>query len=71
MDTTKRAKGFVAKLVANVDAWYADQIDYESFGARQRVTWDAIRAAGPAIEEQVLRALRDRLPPARTLPETA
>ena len=71
MDTTKRAKGFVAKLVANVDAWYADQIDYKSFGARQRVTWDAIRAAGPAIEEQVLRALRDRLPHARTLPETA
>ena len=48
-----------------------DQIDYEAFGARQRVTWDAIRVAGPAIEEQVLRALRDPLPPARTLPETA
>lgn len=69
--TTKRAKQFLAKLGANVDAWYAGQIDYEAFGARQRATWDGIHAAGSAIEEQVLRALRDRLPPARTLPEMA
>lgn len=69
--TTKRARRFVAELGANVDAWYADQINYEAFGARQRATWDAIHAAGPAIEEQVLRALRDRLPPARPLSERA
>lgn len=69
--TTVRAKAFVAELVANVDAWYAGQIDYDAFGARQRATWDAIHAAGPAIEERVLRALRDRLPPARTLAEMA
>lgn len=56
--TTKRAKALVAELVANVD--------YEAFGARQRATWDAIHAAGPAIAEQVLRALRERLPPAHT-----
>ncbi|MCC7380397.1 MAG: hypothetical protein IT384_01100 [Deltaproteobacteria bacterium] len=64
--TTKRAKALVAELIANVDAWYADQIDYEAFGARQRATWDAIHAAGPAIAEQVLRALRESLPPAHT-----
>jgi hypothetical protein len=61
-----RAKQFLAELGANVDAWYAGQIDYEAFGARQRATWDAIHAAGPAIAEQVLRALRERLPPAHT-----
>jgi hypothetical protein len=66
-----RAKQFLAELGANVDAWYAGQIDYEAFGARQRATWDGIHAAGPAIEEQVLRVLRDRLPPARSLPERA
>jgi len=64
--TTRRSRRFLAELGANVDAWYAGQIDYEAFGARQRATWDAIHAAGPAIEEQVLRALRDRLPPTRT-----
>lgn len=63
--TAKAATRFLADLGANVDAWYAGQISYEAFGARQRETWDAIHAAGPLVEEQVLRALRDRLPPAR------
>lgn len=60
------ATRFLAELGANVDAWYAGQINYEAFGARQRVTWDAIHAAGPVVTEQVLRALRDRMPPARS-----
>lgn len=60
----KSAKTFLNNLKANVDAWYADQIDYETFGGRQRTTWDAIRKAGPRVEELVLRALRDQLPPA-------
>ncbi len=59
----KRATRFLAELNANVDAWYAGQIDYDDFGARQRATWDAIHAAGPAVAEQVLHALRDRMPP--------
>lgn len=72
MKKTSAAKQFLAELSANVDAWYADEIDYEAFGARQRATWDAIHAAGPAIEEQVLRVLRERLPPVRTSrPEVA
>lgn len=62
---TKRAMRFLAELSANVDAWYADEIDYDAFGARQSATWDAIHAAGPAVTEQVLRALRDRTRPAR------
>lgn len=63
---TKTAKRFLEELNANVDAWYAGRIDYEAFGARQRATWDAIHAEAPAVEKQVLRALRDRLPSAQT-----
>jgi hypothetical protein len=63
---TKKAKRFMEELNANVDAWYAGRIDYDAFGTRQRATWDAIHAADPAVAEQVLRALRDRLPPARS-----
>ena len=43
------------------------KIDYDEFGARQRASWDAIRAAGPEVEERVLRALRDSLPSPRTV----
>jgi hypothetical protein len=60
----KAAKGFLAEIKRNVDAWYADEIDYATFGERQRATWDAIRNAGPRIEELVLRTLREQLPPA-------
>ena len=60
----KRTMVFLNELKSNVDAWYADQIDYETFGVRQCTTWDAIRNAGPRVEELVLRALRDQLPPA-------
>jgi hypothetical protein len=58
----KTARGVLADLERNVDAWYADQIDYETFGGRQRTTWDAIRNAGPRVEKLVLRALRQQLP---------
>lgn len=57
-----KAMKLLAELKANVDAWYDGRIDYDEFGARQRASWDAIRAAGPVVEERVLRALRDRLP---------
>ena len=61
----KQAKEFLAALNRNVDAWYAGRIDHESFTARQRTTWDAIHGAGQAVEEMVLGALRDQLPPAK------
>lgn len=61
----KQAKEFLAALKRNVDAWYAGRIDHESFTARQRATWDAIHGAGQAVEELVLRALRDQLPPVK------
>ncbi len=63
------AKRFLEAIEGNVDAWYLGRMDYEAFNARQRATWDAIRSAGHAVEELVLRALRDRMPPARFAPE--
>ena len=60
-----KAKRFLAELNSNVDAWYGGRIDYATFGVRQRATWDAISGAGPAVEEQVLRVLRDQLPPVK------
>ena len=57
----KKATQFVADLRNNVDAWYDGRIDYDAFTARQRTTWDAIQAAGPAVEDRVLRALRDEM----------
>jgi hypothetical protein len=56
----KKATQFVADLRDNVDAWYDGRIDYDAFTARQRETWEAIRGAGPAVEERVLRALAGR-----------
>ena len=65
----KNAKRFLDEIEGNVDAWYLGRMDYEEFSARQRATWDAIRRAGQDVEEAVLRALRDRTPPARLAPE--
>jgi hypothetical protein len=61
MTTTMRTQ-FLATLRENADAWHAGEIDFATFTASQRDTWDAIRQAGPAIEAEVLRALRDQLP---------
>ena len=57
----RTTRGFLADLERNVDAWYANRIDYQTFGARQRATWDAIWNAGSQVERLVLRALRDQL----------
>ena len=57
----KRAKEFLAALNGNVDAWYEDRIDHETFTARQQRTWDAIHGAGTAVEELVLAGLREQL----------
>jgi hypothetical protein len=59
----KSAKTFIAEIEQNVDAYYADQIDYATFGARQRAVWDEIVAAGPRIRNAVVRHLREQLPP--------
>ena len=61
MTTTMRTQ-FLATLRENADAWHAGEIDFATFTACQRDTWDAIRQAGPAIEAEVLRALCDQLP---------
>ena len=59
----KSAKTFIAEIEQNVDAYYADQIDHATFGARQRTIWDEIVAAGPRIRAAVVRHLREQLPP--------
>ena len=59
----KSTKPFIAEIEQNVDAYYADQIDYATFGARQRAVWDEIVAAGPRIRNAVVRHLREQLPP--------
>ena len=59
----KSAKAFIADIEQNVDAYFADRIDSDTFGARQRVIWDAIEAAGPRIKTAVVRHLREQLPP--------
>jgi hypothetical protein len=59
------AKRFLTELNGNVDTWYGGRIDFDTFNARQRATWNAIREAGAESDEMVLRALRDQLPPAR------
>jgi len=59
----KSAKAFIAEIERNVDAWYADQIDSATFGARQRTIWDEIETAGPRVKNAVVRHLREQLPP--------
>jgi hypothetical protein len=59
--TTMRAQ-FLAELRAYVDAWHAGEIDFATFTACREDTWDAIKKAGPAVEAEVLRVLRDQLP---------
>jgi hypothetical protein len=59
-DDASKAAQLVAELSANVDAWYAGQIDYGTFGERQRVTWAAVDVAGRSVTEEVLRRLRRR-----------
>ena len=63
MDAEKKAKGFLADLWSNVDAWYADRIGYETFHGLQGSTWEAICAADPRVGELVLQTLRKRLTP--------
>ena len=51
----RTARGFLADLKRNVDAWYADQIDCETFGERQRF----IEATMPAGFKQMISAFEE------------
>ena len=62
---TSMRERFLAELRELVDAWHAAELDFPTFTACKEDTWDAIRKAGPAVEAEVLRALRDQLPPNR------
>ena len=59
----KSAKTFIAEIEQNVDAYFADEIDSATFGARQRTIWDEIESGGPRIKNAVVRHLREQLPP--------
>ena len=60
----RKAARLLARINGNVDDLCADRIDWPTFDARQRAAWDAVAAAGPEVESEVLRALRQRLPAA-------
>jgi hypothetical protein len=53
---------FLAQLREHVDEWHAGDIDIATFTACRDDTWEEIRAAGAAIETEVLRTLCDQLP---------
>jgi hypothetical protein len=54
METTKRVG--VADIRANVDAFYADEIDYETFHLRQGLLWSLIAVQG--TDGQTMAAIR-------------
>lgn len=61
-DATSAAQ-FAAELRANVEAWYAQPntpANYAAFSARNGATWRKVLDAGGAVEEEVLRILRER-----------
>jgi len=66
--TTSKRDMFLKELRDNMDAWHSAEIDYATFTACHRGTWQAIREAGPEVESEVMRALCDQLPP---VPELA
>ena len=63
---TATAADFVARIRSNVNDWYEDVTDYAEFTRRQGATWDAVKAAGPQIDAEVLRILREEPAGARS-----
>ena len=60
--TTNRTTGtFLKRLRDDTDALYAGRIDDDEHRRRNRTTWDAIVAVGPAVENAVLADLRSRM----------
>lgn len=47
-----------AQLTENVDAWYADTIDFDAFRAAQRAIWAEVEASD--CKDAVLTLLRAR-----------
>jgi len=50
------ATDYHRKLSANTDAWYAEEIDFDTFRENQRQIWAAIEASG--CKTDVLALLR-------------
>ena len=53
---TNQPAEYHAQLTANVDAWYADAIDHDTFRANQRAMWATIEASD--CKDAVLALLR-------------
>ena len=51
---TSIATRFVTLIRENLEAWRARELDYAAFMDSQQETWDAVRAAGPGVEAEVL-----------------
>jgi len=54
------AFAFLARLDANVDAFYRDAITFAEFGRRNRAIWSDVDAAGPRVRADVDAVLRSR-----------
>jgi len=59
-DSTMNAFAFLARLDANVDAFYRDAITFAEFGRRNRAIWSDVDAAGPRVRADVDAVLRSR-----------
>jgi len=56
------AQAFMEEIRGNVDDWYADRIDHETFSTRQRAIWERIEATPSEVRDAVLESIRKRLP---------
>ena len=54
------AAAFLARLDANVDAFYANAITYAEFSKRNRAIWSDVDAAGSRVRADVDAVLRSR-----------
>ena len=48
--STKTAPHLVAEIMANVAAYYANQVDHATFAARNRALWDEAEALSGLLE---------------------
>jgi hypothetical protein len=57
-----RARELRGAIRTNVEALDRGEVDHDTFSAKQRELWDAVRAAGALVEDRVLAMIRADLP---------
>ena len=62
MTIDERARQHHAAIVANVNDWYADRIDFATFGKRASALHAASRRDGPEVEDALGRLIAAELP---------